>query len=83
MEVSMDGLRKHLISNYNSLTKKLNRAYDVDDDLIKIEPCDIMREMEGIKNSIVTLAFSYIEGNDGFKELDENTHFEDFLPEEE
>jgi hypothetical protein len=38
--------------------------------------------MEGIRNAIVTLAFMYQEGEGGFKELDENTHFEEFNPEE-
>ena len=83
MKVSMDGVRKHLISDYNSLAKKLTRAYNREDDIIIIDPIEIMREMEGIRNSIVTLAFSYVEGNEGFKELDENTHFEVFMPEEE
>ena len=83
MKVSMDGVRKHLISDYNSLAKKLTKAYDREDDIIIVDPIEIMREMEGIRNCIVTLAFSFIEGNEGFKELDENTHFEIFMPEDE
>jgi hypothetical protein len=83
MNVSMDGVRKRLIANYNSLTKKLNKGYDKDDDIVIVDPIEIMREMEGLRDGLVTLAFSYIEGNEGFKELDENTHFEDFMPEEE
>jgi hypothetical protein len=83
MNVSMDGVRKRLVADYNSLTKKLNRGYDKWDDIVTVDPIDIMREMEGLRNSIITLAFSYMEGNEGFKELDENTHFEVFMPEEE
>jgi hypothetical protein len=37
--------------------------------------------MEGIRNAIVTLAFMYQEGEGGFKELPEETHFENFMPE--
>jgi hypothetical protein len=76
MEVSMDGLRKRLIANYNSLTKKLNKSI-VDQNEIIINPEDIRNEMESIKGLIVTLAFCYIEGE--FESLDENTHFEDFF----
>lgn len=83
MEVSMDGLRKRLIADYNSLTRKLNdsvkdKSWDPE---IIIDPDSISREMEGIRNAIVTLAFMYQEGEGGFKELDENTHFEIFMPE--
>lgn len=82
MEVSMDGLRKRLISDYNSLTKKLNNSIQDEswDPEIIIDPNYISREMDGIRNAIVTLAFCYIEGPDGFKEMDEETHFETFMP---
>ena len=82
MEVSMDGLRKRLIADYNSLTKKLNnsiRDKSFDPHII-VEPDYISREMDGIRNALVTLAFCYIDGEGGFNELDENTHFEDFNP---
>ena len=83
MEVSMDGLRKRLIADYNSLTEKLNSKIDTGswDSDICIDPDYIQREMDGIRNAIVTLAFCYIDGEDGFQELDENTHFETFNPE--
>ncbi len=85
MNVSFDGLRKSLITNYNSLTRKLNgsikdKSWDVH---ILIDPHDIEREMDGIRNAIVTLAFMYQDGEDGFKTLDETTHFETFNPTEE
>jgi hypothetical protein len=83
MEVSMDGLRKRLIADYNSLTKKLNNSVKDKswDPEIIIDPGYISREMEGIRNAIVTLAFMYQEGEGGFKELPEETHFENFMPE--
>jgi hypothetical protein len=82
MNVSFDGLRKHLIADYNSLTRKLNgsikdKSWDAH---ILIDPHDIEREMDGIRNAIVTLAFMYQDGEDGFKELPEDTNFEDFNP---
>ena len=85
MDVSMDGVRKRLIANYNSLVRKLNdnvkdKSWDPE---VIIGPDEIKNELEGIRNGLVTLAFSYIEGNDDFKELDENTHFEVFMPEKD
>ncbi len=44
MKVSMDGLRWQLLSNYNSLTRKLNKAkrtYSSFDDEISISPDEI------------------------------------------
>lgn len=86
MEVSMDGLRKRMIADYNSLTKKLNKSikeYDTFGDEIVIDPETIRDELEGIRNGLITLAFCYIDGPGGFSELDENTHFEVFYDEEE
>ena len=82
MEVSMDGLRKRLIADYNSLTRKLNKSVK-DKSWVIIDPDYISREMDGIRNAIVTLAFMYQEGEGGFKELPEETHFETFMPESE
>lgn len=83
MEVSMDGLRRRLVADYNSLTRKLNRSIKDKsfDPHIIISTDEIQNEMENIRNCIVTLAFTYQEGKNGWKEMDENTHFEDFNPE--
>lgn len=82
MNVSMDGLRRRLVADYNSLTRKLNGGVtDTWNPMIIINPDHISREMEGIRNAIVTLAFMYQEGEGGFKELPENTHFENFMSE--
>ena len=85
MEVSMDGLRRRLVADYNSLTRKLNESVKDKswDPEIIIDPDHIQREMEGLRNAIVTLAFMYQEGEGGFKELPEDTHFENFMPENE
>jgi hypothetical protein len=85
MEVSMDGLRKRMIADYNSLTKKLNKNIKDKswDPHITIDPETIRDELEGIRNGLITLAFCYIDGPGGFSELDENTHFEVFYDEEE
>jgi hypothetical protein len=34
--------------------------------------------MDGLRSCIVTLAFTYQDGEGGWKEMDENTHFELF-----
>ena len=79
-------LRSHLLSSYNSLTRKLNNATEKDSDSrdhdkIQIYASEIERDMEGIRNIVVTMAYMFQEGEDGFKEM-ENPHFEDFHPEE-
>ncbi len=81
MNISMDGLRLRLISDYNSLTKKLNNSIIKDaywDPEIIINPLDIEKEMDAIRNAIVTLAFCYINGE--FESMSENTYFEYFNP---
>jgi hypothetical protein len=85
MTVSMDGLRKQLLKNYNSLTEKLNsRITNASwDPQIIIDPDYIQKELDGLRSCIVTLAFTYMDGEDGWKEMDENTHFEEFNPEED
>ena len=85
MEVSMDGLRRQLLRNYNSLAEKLNsRITDASwDPQIIIDPDYIQREMDGLRSCIVTLAFTYMDGEDGWKEMDEDTHFAEFNPEDE
>ena len=78
MEVSMDGLRKQMINNYNSLTRKLNKSikkYDTFGEEVTISPDEIQREMDELRMCIVTLAFSYIDGEFG---IIEDAHFESF-----
>ena len=85
MEVCMDGLRKRLINDYNSLTEKLNNSVKDKswDPEIVIDPNYIQREMDGIRSAIVTLAFSYIEGIDGFDSMGDDVYFERFMDENE
>jgi hypothetical protein len=85
MKVSMDGLRKQLLRNYNSLTEKLNSKItnSSSDPQITIDADYIQRELDGLRSCIVTLAFTYMDGEDGWKEMDENTHFEEFNPEDD
>lgn len=81
----MDGLRWQLLRNYNSLTRKLNRAtksYESFSDEIEISPEDIKNEMDNIRSCIVTLAYMYDNSEDGFKIL-ENPTFEDFYEKED
>jgi hypothetical protein len=74
-----------LVADYNSLTEKLNsRISDKSwDPQIIIDPDYIQREMDGLRSCIVTLAFTYMDGESGWKEMDENTHFELFNPEDD
>lgn len=81
MNVSFDGLRKRLINDYNSLVEKLNHS--ITDGQVEVDVDYISRQLDGLRNGLVTLAFIYQDGEDGFKTLDENTHFETFNPIEE
>ena len=85
MEVSMDGLRKRMIMNYNSLVKKLNNSIKDKswDPEVIIDVDSIQSELDSLRDCIVTLSFSYMEGEGGWKEMDENTHFEICNEEEE
>ena len=85
MDVSMDGLRKRMIMNYNSLVKKLNNSIKDKswDPEVIIDVDSIQSELDSLRDCIVTLSFSYMEGEGGWKEMDENTHFEIFNEEEE
>ncbi len=80
----MDGLRRQLLRNYNSLAKKLNNNIKDKswDPHVTIDVYSIQKEMDGLRNCIVTLAFTYQDGEGGWKEMDENTHFELFNPNE-
>lgn len=78
MNVNFDGLRKRLIIDYNSLVEKLNHS--ISDGQIEIDVDYISRQLDGLRNGLVTLAFIYQNGEDGFKTLDGNTHFETFNP---
>ena len=78
----MDGLRNQLLMNYNSLVYKLNKRID-GDDIVDLEVDTIQRELDGMRSCIVTLAFTYMEGEDGWESMDENTYFEQFNPEED
>jgi hypothetical protein len=78
MTVSMDGLRNQMLKNYNSLVYKLNKR--IYDDEINLEVDDIQRELDGLRSCIVTLAFTYMEGEDGWVSMPDETHFETFNP---
>ena len=79
MKVSMDGLRWQLLSSYNSLTEKLNSKIEKDwgEKEITIDPDYIQKEMDIMRECIVTLAYMYDDREDGFKIL-ENPKFETF-----
>ena len=82
MEVSMDGLRKTLINNYNSLVRKLNgnikdKSFDAH---VIVDVDSIQKELDNIRMCIVTLAFTYKEGE--WESMSEDTYFGLFNPDE-
>jgi hypothetical protein len=84
MEVSMNGLRNQLLANYNSLVRKLNsnikdKSWDPH---IIVEVDAIQRQLDSIRSCIVTLAFTYQEGEGGWDAMPDDTEFAIFNPEE-
>lgn len=81
MEVSINSLRERLVSDFNSLTKKLNESVkDASwNPEIIIDPESIRNEMDNIRFGLITLYFSYIEGSDEFKSMDDDVDFEEFF----
>jgi hypothetical protein len=84
MEVSMDGLRNQLLSNYNSLVRKVNsNINDASwDPHITIDVDSIQRELDIIRSCIVTLAFTYMEGEGGWEAMSDDTKFTLFNPQD-
>lgn len=79
MEVSMDGLRKRLVKSYNSLVYRLNQG--IEDDSVSVDKHEIEEHLDSIRNCIVTLAFTRMEGQ--WEEMHEDTEFLQFDPEED
>jgi hypothetical protein len=84
MEVNMNGLRNQLLANYNSLVRKLNsnikdKSWDPH---IIVEVDAIQRQLDSIRSCIVTLAFTYQEGEGGWDAMPDDTEFVIFNPEE-
>lgn len=79
MNVNMDGLRWQLLDNYNSLTRKLNGKIEKDwgEKEISIDPEYIQKEMDIIRNCIITLSCMYDKGDNGFECL-KDPKFEDY-----
>ena len=84
MEVSMNGLRNQLLANYNSLVKVLNSS--IKDESwgphVIVDVDRIQRQLDSIRSCIVTLAFTYQEGEGGWGEMPDDTEFVTFNPEE-
>ena len=85
MEVSMDGLRNQLLRNYNSLVRKLNSNIKDEswDPHVTIDVESIQSELDSIRSCIVTLAFTHMEGEGGWKSMDDDTKFILFNPQDD
>ena len=85
MVVSMNGLRNQLLANYNSLVNVLNSNIKDEswDPHVVVDVDRIQRQLDSIRSCIVTLAFTYQEGEDGWDTMPDDTEFAIFNPEEE
>lgn len=66
MTVSMDGLRNNAISAYNNLIGMLRKNRNIHNS-IEVEQEDIEEALEDLRETLVFLACSYQEGEDGWK----------------
>ena len=80
----MDGLRRQMVFYYNSLVEKLNsKIQDKSwDPTIIVCPEAIQKELDGLHSCIVTLAFTYMEGKDGWEPMPDDTKFSLFNPQD-
>ena len=69
MKVSMDGLRRNAIRAYNKLCYEIK--HNIKQDEGPIEQQQIEECMEDLRNVLVTLACSYQQGEDGWKEMED------------
>lgn len=70
----MNGLRRQLIANYNSLTKKLNKnikKWESFEDEITISTDEIENEMQSLRDCIVILSCIYDEEKEDFDVIDD------------
>lgn len=77
MDVSIDGLRSHLISSYNSLVRKLNEN-NINSE-VRVPTSYIQKNIDDIKSCIVILSCMYMEGE--FMAMTD-VEFETFNPRE-
>jgi len=68
VDVNINNLRKQAIYTYNRLCKTLNDNRDSDDS-IRIDCEDISQDMNDLRMCLVTLACTYNEGDENFKEV--------------
>ena len=68
MDVSMDGIRLQLISNYNSLLSNINDSIDEDGEL-RIDVREISKELDKLRELIAILGYCKID--DEFDFLDD------------
>lgn len=85
MKVSMDGLRNQLLANYNSLVKVLNSSIKDKswDPHVIVDVDGIQKQLNTIRDCIVTLSFTYQEGEGGWESMPDDTKFLTFNPEED
>lgn len=69
MKVDFNNLRLNLIREYNALVGELNNAIveDVDMNRVIVPVTDIVRELDNIRTSLVTLGSLYEEGDEECK----------------
>jgi len=75
MKVNFNNLRKQALFSYHRLTVKLNEAIESDevDGRIDIDPDDIQQEMDDLRSYLFSIALTYKEGNEGFKDVSEES----------
>lgn len=68
MRVNMNNVRKRMVHRYNGLAECLNSKID-EDGIMIVYPDDIQEYMDDLRMLIGTIAMSYDEDNDDFKDV--------------
>lgn len=82
MKVDMNGIRKKLVNSVARLTKKLNRAVDVEDNRVHIDVEELRDNMNELQSLVVGLCCTYEDGNETFVSLADyvEQNLPDFMP---
>lgn len=81
MKIDFNHVRKQAVYAHNRLVKKLNMH--IEDEQVVIDVNLIERELEALRNWLVRIACSYIEGNPDCAMLGDELEFDVFNPENE
>lgn len=77
MTININNVRKQACLAYDRLINKLNTSIKENDGQIVLDPDDIERDVNALRQYISAMAMTYFEGDDDFKDV-----FDELYPED-